>query len=198
MVRRLIGYWRGTLDDGEPDPRAFIDPGWDEHERAAVADYLRHGRYVCFYMGKARCRLCGAWVGSGEQADDAYQWPEGLEHYVMLHGVRLPTEFVEHVLRVLAEDERAEPADRTWWRAQQGTGTSRSWSRWVVRVSPEATSELARWAARSPFPASLVTDGSCEVGNRTDAELLRQDLESLAISCTITEESVAAPEKLFA
>ena len=85
------------------------------------------------------CRLCGRSNGDATLADDAYQWPEGLAHYVEAHAVRLPVEFVAHVRRRLDRDE-AVAVDRQWWCAQAPTGTERHWPEWRT-MSPL----LSRW-----------------------------------------------------
>jgi len=38
-------------------------------------------------------------MGRGELTDGVYMWPEGLAHYLEKHNVRLPQEFVDHVLK---------------------------------------------------------------------------------------------------
>jgi hypothetical protein len=42
-------------------------------------------------------------------------WPEGLTHYVVVHDVRLPERFVEHVRHRTEYLEVAE-VDDTWWK----------------------------------------------------------------------------------
>ncbi|MEV4556282.1 hypothetical protein AB0K51_04695 [Kitasatospora sp. NPDC049285] len=80
-----------------------------------IADYLDHGQVAASWMGASRCRLCSRSNGSRDLTDGYYLWPEGLAHYVLDHGVRLPAEFVDHVeqrARDLEELER----DSSWWR----------------------------------------------------------------------------------
>lgn len=119
-VARLIGYWRQDLppldlalseeqtrayerqrdyDRGWPDARAFVDHTWDPETRASVAHHLQRATLVNQYRGLSPCRLCDRHNGSAEFTDGAYCWPEGLAHYVVEHGVRLPDEFADHVLQ---------------------------------------------------------------------------------------------------
>jgi hypothetical protein len=114
---RLIGYWAGPHESGWPRVKDFVDPGWDARERERIAIYLREGMSIRFYMGISMCRLCGSPNGSGEQTDGTYLWPEGLTHYVEVHNVRLPEEFVEHALRVQDAFDGVE-VDRDWWRGR--------------------------------------------------------------------------------
>lgn len=46
--------------------------------------------------------------------DGVYCWPEGLRHYVHVHGVVLPREFIDHVLArsVALTDAQV---DEDWW-----------------------------------------------------------------------------------
>ena len=106
-----------------PDPGEFVDPGWDDEVRAAVIRHLAIGTLVNQYRGLSRCRFCGCANGSAELTDGSYCWPEGLPHYVRAHAVRLPSEFVDHVmtspragrgLPAPGFDDRLGQRDRTW------------------------------------------------------------------------------------
>jgi hypothetical protein len=114
---RLIGYWAGPTAPDWPDPRDFVDPTWDRHERDTIADYLRCGFVVRAFGGVSVCRFCGRQNGALELSDGAWYWPDGLVHYVADHEVRLPAEFVEHALEYL---DRLGDSDRDieWWRSQ--------------------------------------------------------------------------------
>src|SRR5688500_17039803 len=62
---------------------------------------------------------------SGEFTDESYVWPDGLEHYLEVHDVRLPSEFVTHALGRLgvhtptfpqtSELDRSALVDNRWW-----------------------------------------------------------------------------------
>jgi hypothetical protein len=71
------------------------------------------------------CRFgCGV-NGTIEQTDGVFVWPEGLAHYVEVHSVRLPEEFVEHarargfaIPAALSKPDLegdVEPYDLTFW-----------------------------------------------------------------------------------
>jgi hypothetical protein len=116
----LIGYWRSEHTPDWPDPRVFIDASWDVDERSAVADYLFAGTLLRAYLGYSSCRICGQQNGNLEYTDGRFAWPEGLAHYVDVHGVRLPGSVIEHISsrhqRLHADDlER----DEDWWRTVQ-------------------------------------------------------------------------------
>jgi len=60
--------------------------------------------------------------GSSECTDGYWVWPEGPTPYVANHAVRLPDEFVGHVLRAKRPDllrfpPNGEP-DSSWWKVQ--------------------------------------------------------------------------------
>jgi hypothetical protein len=113
---KRLGYWRSERDTGWPDPAEFIDPDWDQTERRVVALYLSKGTIARMYMGLSRCRLCEKLNGSLEYTDGTYLWPEGLDHYVNEHDVRLPSTFVQHVEAQMDRFELA-PVDDAWWKS---------------------------------------------------------------------------------
>lgn len=93
---------------------------WSEDEREDVTDYLRHGQVTRASMGYSPCRMCDKRDnGCLELTDGTYVWPEGLAHCIAEHGVRLPQEFVQHVVRSQEALEAAE-VDETWWLRQRG------------------------------------------------------------------------------
>ncbi len=151
-VLTLIGYWRPedgsraqyeesmTDPDLPPDiqrqlldmvereyrlPIAgdFVDHNWSPEERQAVGDHLARGLTLQQYRGLSRCRLCGQHNGSKELTDRTYYWPEGLSHYVLAHHVRLPQEFVGHVLSIppSAEQTAFPTFDQFGQRVEDGT-----------------------------------------------------------------------------
>jgi hypothetical protein len=112
---RLLGFWATPEDRTLPNPADLVDAAWDMSEREWVSDYLGNAQVAASWMGVSRCRLCGCVNGSRDLTDGYYLWPEGLAHYVITHGVRLPAEFLAHIdqrLRALEELER----DGAWWR----------------------------------------------------------------------------------
>ena len=103
-----VGYWRDPEDPNTaeyPDPHDRVDPNWPEHERLAVARYLREGREYRACLGYSWCRFgCGSSdMGSRDLADDVYVWPEGFAHYLEQHDVKPPEGFLEHVRQRLRE-----------------------------------------------------------------------------------------------
>lgn len=111
----VIGYWSDASGDANwPSPTEFVDPSWDPDERDLVEYYLQSGKITRAYMGYSKCRFCGRNNGDLELTDGFYVWPDGLAHYVADHGVRLPRQFVHHVLRMTDLLETAE-YDGQWW-----------------------------------------------------------------------------------
>ncbi|MFJ8747275.1 hypothetical protein ACIRL2_49070 [Embleya sp. NPDC127516] len=112
---RLLGFWGTPENRSLPNPADLVDAAWEESQRQWVADYLNHGQVAGSWMGASRCRLCACSNGSRDLTDGHYLWPEGLAHYVLDHGVRLPTEFLGHIERRLEALEELE-RDSSWWR----------------------------------------------------------------------------------
>lgn len=115
---RLIGYWASDHTLDWPKVTDFVDAGWDVAERQLTVDYLRHGALARSFWGISTCRLCGQENGRSELTDGEWLWPDGLAHYLEVHEVRLPEEFVDHV-RTRALKVAEEEIDRSWWRAQR-------------------------------------------------------------------------------
>jgi hypothetical protein len=112
-----------------PDVRSFVDPSWDDNERNDVVEHLVRGILVNQTRGLSNCRFCDRPNGSAELSDGVYCWPEGLAHYLSEHAVRLPAEFVAHVLSLSQFlDETPTPEfdgygqrDRDWSQASTST-----------------------------------------------------------------------------
>jgi hypothetical protein len=115
---RYIGYWAAHEDPAIchyakkgnilPWPGCFVDTSWDPQERATVVAYLNGGPDVGWWRGYPPCRFkCGEInnLGTTDKGDGTYIWPAGFGHYLEVHGVRPPVEFIQHVLkRVRAVD----------------------------------------------------------------------------------------------
>src|SRR5688572_2501334 len=98
----------------------------------------RFGRRVHGLLGYSSCRLrCGvphSAVGCRDLTDGSWIWPEGLSHYVRVHGVVLTERFVEHAarsawqvrdverprLREGADGSARLPVTYDFWKAYQG------------------------------------------------------------------------------
>jgi hypothetical protein len=111
--QRHIGYWASHEDPAVcryaqggtmlPWPGDFVDPTWDPRERDRVIAYVDGAPNVEHWMGYSFCRLgCDEDdMGVSDKGDDKFIWPEGFGHYLRVHGVRPPEEFVRHVLAKL-------------------------------------------------------------------------------------------------
>lgn len=112
------------------------------------------------YMGLSPCRMCGNLNRAAEYADNLYQWPEGLAHYVYDHAVRLPQEFVDHAIGRLEELATAHVSldwwlDTTTWGHHQPIAplctavTSRVTRAWPGEASASAWAPQAAWLRES-------------------------------------------------
>lgn len=145
----LVGYWRSRQEPAWPDPAWFVDSSWDTAERRCVADHLRGGHETAIGLGLSWCRFrCGASLASTLLSDGAWVWPAGLAHYLEHHDVRLPDEFVRHVLAqqtVFDVPSAVVAIDDTWWKGQAGwcSGESFMTPGEVGRLSAVAVSSVA-------------------------------------------------------
>lgn len=115
MLLQRLGYW-GDGNGGLPQPSTLVDESWDEVERDLVAEHLVRGFVARAYMGQATCGICREQVGALELTDGIYVWPEGFAHYLIVHHVRPPDLFVNHVRSFAHAIESADVAD-SWWRS---------------------------------------------------------------------------------
>lgn len=96
-------YARYTATFGEkglPLPSDWVDTTWDLSERAIVMLYLKGaGKVFEQWRGNSWCRFgCPRLKGSTDLSDGTYVWPEDFVHYVEVHGIKPPDEFIQHVL----------------------------------------------------------------------------------------------------
>lgn len=71
---------------------------WDPDELKIVVEYLQNPIDFTQHRRSSLCRFCRVRVGSQDYTDGVYVWPQRLEHYLLEHSVRLPEEFIQHVL----------------------------------------------------------------------------------------------------
>lgn len=107
MEEKRIGFWSKS-----DSPDKHIDLSWDVNERSLVIDYLKNAKVKDHYLGNANCRLnCkkqiktvsgmyddGLAIGCADMTDGEYIFPEGYVHYVEVHGVKPPVDFINHIV----------------------------------------------------------------------------------------------------
>lgn len=117
-IGRHLGYWRSGRDNSPtkalPWPGDFVDTTWDEAEREAIAKYLEAGKTHQSWRGNSSCRLgghpsCEHLRGYRDFTDGIYVWPEAFAHYVRVHGVKPPQEFIDHALGRVVRTEIDHP-----------------------------------------------------------------------------------------
>ena len=116
---KFLGYWHSISTDGTktgldfdrysekfdhlPVPDEWVDVTWNAVEREKVVNYLKViGTEHQAWRGNSWCRFDGCetkhLAGYRDMTDGVYVWPEAFHHYVEVHGVKPPQEFVDHVL----------------------------------------------------------------------------------------------------
>lgn len=100
VLLRPVGFWTTREGDGLPDPRNLQSPTWERPRRHLIASYLRTASILDERALRHACAICGAPVAHRERTDGVWRWPEGLAHYVVEHGVRLPEELLERMERL--------------------------------------------------------------------------------------------------
>lgn len=99
---KAVGWWISSLmDEGLPAPQEFVGE-LPRETRMQLTRHLNRGLHLVQYRGYSWCRFgCGIKdfeMGSWDLTDGLWVWPQGLAHYVEVHGIVLPEEFVSHVL----------------------------------------------------------------------------------------------------
>ena len=94
-----IGYWRREGCESFPMPQALVSTEYVPSLCEAICRYLDSGAEFMGFLGYSFCRFrCGipdSQMGCRDLSDGQWVWPEGLSHYVRVHGIRLPEEFVQ-------------------------------------------------------------------------------------------------------
>ncbi|HEY5910009.1 MAG TPA: hypothetical protein VJA21_05335 [Verrucomicrobiae bacterium] len=100
---RPIGFWYYPYgrEEALPDPSALVCPGWVHAEEIKkLIAYLKAGATYETWRGlsycRFRCLVDNREMGCRDFTDGLWVWPEGLNHYVERHDVRLPDDFVAH------------------------------------------------------------------------------------------------------
>ncbi len=99
---KAVGWWITSLADEDlPAPQELVgELPWEV--RRGLARYLDKGLHLVQCRGYSWCRFdCGvkdSRMGSWDMTDGTWVWPQGLAHYVEVHNVVLPEEFVSHAL----------------------------------------------------------------------------------------------------
>jgi hypothetical protein len=99
-------YKQQNIDDKKdalPWPADLIDERQDPLVLEIVAQYLDDCPFGEHYMGFSTCRVCGKHLGCSDRTDGEWVWPDELSHYLRAHNVRLPDDFIEHVLKAKGE-----------------------------------------------------------------------------------------------
>lgn len=92
-----IGYWYSEYEPKLPFPIENSSQ-LSISNREKLISYLKLNHSTIRYLGLSECRICHKDNGSTDVFDDKYVWPEGLVHYIEIHNVELPEEFVKECL----------------------------------------------------------------------------------------------------
>jgi hypothetical protein len=163
-----FGYWRSLHESILPDPAWFVDASWAADERQRVVAYLSQGYLFRSWMGFSWCRFrcnipLGA-LGASDLTDGVYCWPEGLNHYILEHNLRLPSELVQHILAQptfpTAQARQIRPTcevNLDWWCTQKGwTPSAKSF---LSETDQEIKDFIRRYDQKKLFFEDYTEDG---------------------------------------
>ena len=107
-----VGFWKqqNIEDDERPDPSTLVDLDWQGHCEHLdwILSYIQGKLYDVVFLesyelGYSYCRFqtCPSTnpkdLGACTLTDGTYVWPEGLYHYVTLHHVKPPDDFLAFI-----------------------------------------------------------------------------------------------------
>ena len=105
---KAVGYWSHdgrfsrpsphevAFTDGFPHPARLVESLGASPPDDRILRYLRSGYPWVLCLGFSYCRFgCERIEGTRCLTDGTWVWPEGLAHYVEVHGVPLPDEFLK-------------------------------------------------------------------------------------------------------
>jgi hypothetical protein len=142
-VLKAVGYWNHDgsppsgavpeslrlLPEGFPRPPRLMEALGTRTADDQVLRYLRSGHSRMSFLGFSYCRFgCETIEGTSCVTDGTWVWPEGLAHYVEVHHVPLPDEFLETMRRnrwKVPRSARARAITRHW--------DSTFWVEWTDR-----------------------------------------------------------------
>jgi len=116
---KLIGYWMNDLREPDlPLPQELVGE-MSAPDREAVCRYLNSAQVFESYRGYSWCRFrCGVEdkaMGFREFTDGTWAWPEGLAHYIQVHNVILPDEFIRSAKENSPKVHDRTPANLDFW-----------------------------------------------------------------------------------
>lgn len=177
---RLIGYWAingrwASLREpvGWPHPKKLVGTKWQAGLKQKVASYLRSGHVVMRWQGYSSCRFAGcaasgAHMGSADLTDGKWYWPEGLAHYVEVHDVRLPDQFVQSMTgngfvppSVVSKTPRVDGQAWLDWCAQNTAAPEASADALSLQVAERL---CERWRTPMFTPTVTLVNGRWRVG----------------------------------
>jgi hypothetical protein len=115
-VLKAVGYWNHdgwrfsqpvpenfvAFTTRFPHPPHLVATLGARNAHCRVLRYLRSGHKRMGFWGSSYCRFGCEWVdGTSCVTDGTWVWPEGLVHYVEIHNVPLPDEFLRTMRRHL-------------------------------------------------------------------------------------------------
>jgi hypothetical protein len=140
---KAVGYWNHdgwhfsesvprslvVLTIGFPHPVRLVEALGAGTLDDRVLQYLRSGHTRKSFMGLSYCRFGCEWIeGTACVTDGTWVWPEGLAHYVDVHNVPLPVEFLETMKHNRWKVPRVSPK-----RIAMGRWDSTFWVEWTAQ-----------------------------------------------------------------
>lgn len=75
--------------DAKQEALSHVVPGWNlTPEAKYCVELMETGRSVSRYKGTAMCRICEKRLGSADNINQGWIYPEDWQHYILEHSVK--------------------------------------------------------------------------------------------------------------
>lgn len=97
---KKVGFWRNSKDEVSslPWPEARLS-ATNGSTQAFLVQLKKVESKACniAYQHMTQCKLCGSMHMSKEFTTKTYNWPQNYFHYVAVHNVEVPEDFVHYI-----------------------------------------------------------------------------------------------------
>ncbi len=148
---KLVGYWRHVLSQCDwPEPQFLPTLNYNTEEKTRITAYLNSGIRIWEALGYSHCRFdCGIpakKMGCSDVTDGIWLWPEGLVHYIEVHNILLPSDFLLYMMRANWKVACAFSKDEL---EENSKGCAQFWLDWAAEAKLGNISDDFRWRVTS-------------------------------------------------
>lgn len=100
---KRVGFWSSPAQSLEGTQEVRVAAGHlTDEETTAILSFIEASKVHASYRGFAGCRVlgCREWLGTCDMVTPCgeFIFPDKYEHYLVMHGVRPPEDFIQAAL----------------------------------------------------------------------------------------------------